>query len=50
MLEIDPQLQYIFKKKQGWERIHKKYRTNKSLRTQVTKEHNNQDIKNTLIK
>jgi hypothetical protein len=31
-------------KKEGWEPIHKKYKANKSTKTQVTKEHNNQDI------
>jgi hypothetical protein len=34
--------------KQGWEPIHKKYKENKSIRTQVTKEQNNGDPTNTL--
>jgi len=32
------------------EPIHEKYKANKSLRTQITKEHNNQDTTKTLIK
>jgi len=40
----------VYKKKQGWEPIHKKYKANKSKRTHVTKEHNNKHIINTLIK
>jgi hypothetical protein len=32
------------------ELIHEKYKANKSLRTQITKEHNNQDTTKTLIK
>jgi hypothetical protein len=46
--EIDPQLQYQKKKKKNPrmgtypQEVHNKI---KSLRTQVTKEHNNQDIK-----
>jgi len=50
LVEIQPQLQYFYKKKHGWEPIHKEYKTNKSSRTQVAKKHNNQDITNTLIK
>jgi hypothetical protein len=40
------------KKRQGWrEPVHKKYKTNKSMRTHATKEkHNNQDTTNALIK
>ncbi len=38
------------KGKKEWELIHKKYKANKSTKTQVTKEHNNQDITNTLKK
>jgi hypothetical protein len=30
--------------------IHKKYKVDKSMKTQATKEHNNQDINNTPIK
>jgi hypothetical protein len=37
-------------KRQVWEPIYKKYKANKSTRIHVTKEHNNQDITNTLIK
>jgi len=33
-----------------WKRGHKKYKANKSTRTHVTKEHNNRDTNNTLIK
>ncbi len=40
----------VYKKKQAWEPIHKKYKANKSKRTHVTKEHNNKHIINTLIK
>jgi hypothetical protein len=36
-------------KRQVWEPIYKKYKANKSTRIHVTKEHNNQDITNTLI-
>ncbi len=36
------------KGKKEWELIHKKYKANKSTKIQVTKEHNNQDITNTL--
>lgn len=36
------------KKKQGWEPIHKNYKANKSMKTHVTKAHNNQDIMNAL--
>jgi hypothetical protein len=38
------------KKAHGWELIHKKYKAIKSVRTHVTKLHNNQDTTNTLIK
>jgi hypothetical protein len=37
-------------KRQGWEPIHNKYKANKSPRTHVTKEHNNQKSTNTLFK
>jgi len=37
------------KKKAGTEPIHKKHKANRSTRTHVTKEHNNQDTVNTLI-
>jgi hypothetical protein len=37
-------------KRQGWEPIHKKYKENKSPRTHVMKDHNNEDTTNTLIK
>ncbi len=40
----------LYKKGRDGEPIHKKYKANKSSRTQVTKEHNNQDNTNTLIK
>ncbi len=33
-----------------WNHQHKKYKANKSTRTHVTKEHNNRDTNNTLIK
>jgi type IV secretory pathway VirB9-like protein len=33
-----------------WKRRHKKYKANKSTRTHVTKEHNNRNTNNTLIK
>jgi hypothetical protein len=32
----------LYIKKQGWEPIHKKYKANKSTKTQPSKEHNNQ--------
>ncbi len=35
--------------RQGWEPIHKKYKENKSIKTQVTKEHNNGETTNTLL-
>ncbi len=38
-----------YKKKAGTEPIHKKHKANRSMRTHVTKEHNNQDTTNTLI-
>jgi hypothetical protein len=37
-------------KKAGKEPIHKKYKANKSIKTQPIKEHNNQDTTNTQIK
>jgi hypothetical protein len=37
-------------KRQVWEPVYKKYKANKSTRIHVTKEHNNQDIIDTLIK
>jgi hypothetical protein len=40
----------LYIKKQGWEPIHKKYKANKSTKTQASKEHNNQDTTNTQIK
>jgi len=44
----NPVLKYY--KKQGWEPIHKKYKANKIAKTQVIKEHNNQDTTSTQIK
>jgi len=43
---------YIKKKAlmRTWNHRHKKYKANKSTRTHVTKEHNNRDTNNTLIK
>ncbi len=41
---------YIKKKGKDGNPFHKMYKANKSSRTQVTKEHNNQDTTNTLIK
>jgi hypothetical protein len=38
------------KERQGWKPIDKKYKANENKRTHVMKEHNNQDITNTLIK
>jgi hypothetical protein len=38
------------KKRQGCQPICNKYKANKSMRTHVTKEHNNHDNTNTLIK
>jgi hypothetical protein len=38
------------KRRKGWEPIHKKYKANKSMRTHVTKKHNNQHTTNILIK
>jgi hypothetical protein len=40
----------LYIKRQGWEPIPEKYKANKSMRTYVMKEHNNQDTTNTLIK
>jgi hypothetical protein len=40
---------HAYKKKQGWQLVHKKYKANKSMKTHVTKENDNQDIVNTLI-
>ncbi len=41
----------VFKKRpMDGELIHKKYKATKSMRTHVTKEHNNWDTTNTLIK
>jgi hypothetical protein len=51
MLELkrEKEEKLCIKKRQRWEPIGKKYRANKSLKTQVMKE-NNQDTTNTLIK
>jgi len=38
------------KRRKGWEPIHKKYKANKSMRTHLTKKHNNQHTTNILIK
>jgi hypothetical protein len=40
----------LYIKKQEWESIHKKYKANKSTKTQPSKEHYNQDTTNTQIK
>jgi hypothetical protein len=40
----------LYIKKQGWEPIHKKYKANKSTKTEPSKKSNNQDTTNTQIK
>jgi hypothetical protein len=47
---MDPPKKKLVYKKEGWEPIQKKYKANKGLKTQVIKEHNNQDTTNILIK
>jgi hypothetical protein len=48
---FNPKKKNVYIKKAGMGTHHKKYKANKSLRTQVTKEHNNHgDTTNTLIK
>jgi hypothetical protein len=40
----------VIKQRLAWEPIHKKYKANKSMRTHGTKEHNNRNTTNRLIK
>jgi hypothetical protein len=45
-LKKKEQRKTLYRKKQGWEPIHKKYKANKSTKTQPSKEYNNEDTTN----